>query len=45
MLKLWVWGWGGAQALNELLESDNKYGFIVMDGNGTLFGTLSGNTR
>lgn len=32
-------------ALNELLESDNKYGFIVMDGNGSLFGTLSGNTR
>lgn len=34
-----------SQALNELLESDNKYGFIVMDGNGSLFGTLSGNTR
>ena len=33
------------EALNELLESDNKYGFIVMDGNGTLFGTLCGNTR
>ncbi|GAB4817778.1 hypothetical protein N2152v2_004824 [Parachlorella kessleri] len=33
------------EALNELLESDNKYGFIVMDGNGALFGTLSGNTR
>lgn len=32
-------------ALSELLESDNKYGFIVMDGNGSLFGTLSGNTR
>ncbi|WIA22719.1 hypothetical protein OEZ86_009680 [Tetradesmus obliquus] len=32
-------------ALSELLESDNKYGFIVMDGNGTLFGALSGNTR
>ncbi|KAK8267977.1 hypothetical protein V6Z11_D11G036900 [Gossypium hirsutum] len=27
----------------ELLESDDKFGFIVMDGNGTLFGTLSGN--
>jgi peptide subunit release factor 1 (eRF1) len=23
----------------------HRYGFIVMDGNGTLFGTLSGNTR
>ena len=22
-----------------------RYGFIVMDGNGSLFGTLSGNTR
>ncbi|KAE8703876.1 Eukaryotic peptide chain release factor subunit 1 [Hibiscus syriacus] len=32
-------------ALNELLESDDKFGFIVMDGNGTLFDTLSGNTR
>mmetsp|Transcript_18476 Transcript_18476/g.51742 ORF Transcript_18476/g.51742 Transcript_18476/m.51742 type:complete len:438 (-) Transcript_18476:1457-2770(-) len=33
------------EALNELLEADNKYGFIVMDGNGSLYGTLSGNTR
>lgn len=33
------------EALNELLASDEKFGFIVMDGNGTLFGTLSGNTR
>ncbi|EFJ25390.1 hypothetical protein SELMODRAFT_442186 [Selaginella moellendorffii] len=33
------------EALNELLESDEKFGFIIMDGNGTLFGTLSGNTR
>lgn len=33
------------EALSELLESENKYGFIIMDGNGTLFGTLSGNTR
>ncbi|GAA0170779.1 translation release factor [Lithospermum erythrorhizon] len=31
--------------LGELLESDEKFGFIIMDGNGTLFGTLSGNTR
>jgi len=28
-----------------LLESDSKFGFIVMDGNGTLFGTVAGNTR
>jgi len=33
------------EALSELLESDAKFGFIVMDGNGTLFGTLAGNTR
>ncbi|KAL4182024.1 hypothetical protein AMTRI_Chr12g273940 [Amborella trichopoda] len=33
------------EALNELLDSDDKFGFIVMDGNGTLFGALSGNTR
>ncbi|GAA6014249.1 hypothetical protein JCM11491_005014 [Sporobolomyces phaffii] len=33
------------EALAELLESDAKFGFIVMDGNGALFGTLSGNTR
>lgn len=33
------------ESLSELLESDQKFGFIVMDGNGTLFGTLSGNTR
>ena len=31
------------EALGSLLQSDNKYGFIVMDGNGSLFGTLSGN--
>jgi peptide chain release factor subunit 1 len=33
------------EALSELLESDAKFGFIIMDGNGALFGTLSGNTR
>ncbi|OJA21518.1 hypothetical protein AZE42_01798 [Rhizopogon vesiculosus] len=33
------------EALSELLESDSRFGFIVMDGSGTLFGTLSGNTR
>ncbi len=33
------------EALEELLESDAKFGFIVMDGNGSLFGTLAGNTR
>lgn len=27
------------------LSSSHRYGFIVMDGNGSLFGTLSGNTR
>jgi peptide chain release factor subunit 1 len=33
------------EALNELLESDDKFGFIVMDGSGVLFGTLAGNSR
>lgn len=32
-------------ALGELLEQDDKFGFIVMDGNGCLFGTVSGNSR
>ncbi|GAM25442.1 hypothetical protein SAMD00019534_086170, partial [Acytostelium subglobosum LB1] len=32
-------------ALGELLESDEKYGFIIVDGNGALFGVLCGNTR
>lgn len=33
------------EALHELLMDDEKFGFIVMDGNGCLYGTLSGNTR
>jgi len=33
------------EALDGLLADDNKFGFIVMDGNGALFGTLQGNTR
>jgi len=33
------------EALNELLESDDKFGFIIMDGSGALFATLSGNSR
>ncbi|KAI3405757.1 SUP45 [Candida oxycetoniae] len=33
------------EALNELLENDDRFGFIVMDGNGALFGAVSGNTR
>lgn len=33
------------EALSELLESDMKFGFIIMDGNGSLFGTVCGNTR
>ncbi|KAI8479643.1 eukaryotic peptide chain release factor subunit 1 [Branchiostoma floridae x Branchiostoma japonicum] len=33
------------EALSALLTDDNKFGFIVMDGNGALFGTLCGNTR
>ena len=31
--------------MTALLEDDSKFGFIVMDGNGALFGTLCGNTR
>jgi peptide chain release factor subunit 1 len=33
------------EALAELLQDDDKFGFVVMDGHGCLFGTLSGNTR
>lgn len=33
------------EALAELLENDDRFGFIVMDGNGALFGAVSGNTR
>ncbi|KAK2962414.1 putative Eukaryotic peptide chain release factor subunit 1-1 [Blattamonas nauphoetae] len=33
------------EPLQFLLESDDKFGFIIMDGNGALFGTLQGNTR
>lgn len=31
--------------MNELLEDDDIFGFIVMDGNGCLYATLQGNTR
>jgi len=33
------------EALSELLLDDNKFGFIIMDGNGSLYGQLCGNTR
>merc|ERR1711937_420598 len=33
------------EALSDLLTDDNCFGFIVMDGNGCLYGTISGNTR
>ena len=33
------------EPLSELLENDSKFGFVVMDGNGSLFGTVAGNTR
>jgi len=33
------------EGLKELLDNDDKYGFVIMDGHGCLFGTLSGNTR
>jgi len=31
--------------LAELLESDDRFGFLIMDGNGALYGTLQGNHR
>ena len=33
------------EPLEELLESNETYGFIVMDGNGTLYSTLCGNSK
>lgn len=33
------------QELKSLLEDNDKFGFLIMDGNGSLFGTLQGNTR
>ena len=33
------------EELKYLLEEDDKFGFLIMDGNGSLFGTLQGNTR
>ncbi|CAE8593777.1 unnamed protein product, partial [Polarella glacialis] len=31
--------------LQELLEGDDRYGFIIMDGNGSLYGVIEGNRR
>lgn len=33
------------EALRELLTDDQKFGFVIIDGNGTLYGTLCGNHR
>merc|ERR1719223_1957426 len=33
------------EALGELLQQDDCFGFIVMDGNGCLFGTVQGSNR
>merc|ERR1719426_286925 len=33
------------EPLAELLEDDDKFGFLIMDGNGSLYGTLAGNHR
>lgn len=33
------------EPLNELLISQEKYGFIIIDGNGTLFGKLAGSNK
>lgn len=33
------------ESLKEMLDDNQKFGFIVMDGNGALFATLSGNVK
>ena len=33
------------EALSELLVDDARFGFIVMDGNGSLYGVVAGNAR
>ncbi|KAJ2606441.1 translation termination factor eRF1, partial [Coemansia sp. RSA 1694] len=33
------------EALQELLDNDSSFGFIVMDGNGCLYGRVTGNSR
>ena len=33
------------EALSSLLSDESSFGFIIMDGNGSLFGKLSGNAR
>jgi len=33
------------EALAELLQDDERFGFLIMDGNGSLYGTLQGNHR
>jgi len=33
------------EALSELLANEHQFGFIIIDGHGTLFGTLQGNAR
>ena len=33
------------EALASLLDDEEKFGFVIMDGNGSLFGTVQGNTK
>lgn len=33
------------EVLQYLLEDDEKFGFVIVDGNGALFATLTGNVR
>ena len=33
------------EELRKLLEDNDRFGFIIMDGNGSLFGSVQGNTR
>lgn len=45
LMCLWTLLPPSTQALTALLSDDSKFGFIVIDGSGALFGTLQGNTR
>ena len=33
------------EEIRKLLEDNDRFGFIIMDGNGSLYGTVQGNTR
>lgn len=33
------------QPLREILDDDEKFGFVIVDGNGVLYATLQGNNK